>query len=61
MIGQWCLFEVCLDQEKKSIMIKALSNQLDLLDRSGASNIVMRETKWLKDEIEKMRTCQQIL
>lgn len=51
------LFEVCLDRDKKDIMINALDNQLDLLERSRASSIRMRETKWLKDEIEKIKIC----
>lgn len=51
------LFETCLDREKKSIMVKALDNQLDLLEKSRASEIRIRETRWLKDEIEKMKIC----
>ena len=54
---QWHLFEVCLDPEKKSIMIKALEDQLDLLERSGASRIRTQETRQLKEEIEKMKIC----
>jgi len=58
MVPEFRLFEVCLDVEKKDIMIKALENQLDSLEKIQASRIIIRETKWLKEEIEKMKTCQ---
>lgn len=57
LVPEFKLFEVCLDTEKKNIMIKALDNQLDLLERSQASEIRKRETRWLKEEIEKMKVC----
>ncbi len=57
IVPQFRLFEVCLDPEKQSIMIKALDNQLDLLERSSASRGRIQETKWLKEEIEKMKIC----
>lgn len=51
------LFNVCLDSGKKQIMIKVLDNYLGLLQESQASKIKLRETQWLKEEIEKMKTC----
>lgn len=57
LIPEFRLFNICLDREKKNIMVKALDNQLDLLERSRASEIRIRETRWLKDEIEKMKIC----
>lgn len=51
------LFTVCLNREKRDIMIKALDTYLDKLEKIQASRIVTRETRLLKEEIEKMRTC----
>lgn len=51
------LFEVCLYSDKKHIMIKALDKYLWSLQESQASRIKLRETQWLKEEIEKMKIC----
>jgi hypothetical protein len=42
MIYNRHLFEVCLDKDKKDIMIKALESRLDLLEKSGASRIIIQ-------------------
>lgn len=57
-IQEFRLFEVCIDAEKKDIMLKALENQLDLLEKIQASKIRVQEVKQLKEEIEKMNVCQ---
>lgn len=57
LVPEFRFFETCLDKEKKNIMIGALESHLILLEKSNASEIRIRETRWLKDEIEKMKTC----
>lgn len=57
-VPEFRLFEVCLDPEKKQTMLKALDNQLELLERIQASKIKVREVKQLKADIEKMKVCQ---
>lgn len=57
LIPEFKLFNVCLDSDKKQIMIKALDKYLESLQISQASMIKLRETQWLKEEIEKMKIC----
>ena len=58
LVPEFKLFEVCLDLDKKMIMIKALDNYIDSLQDVQASRIKLRETYWLKEEIEKMKVCK---
>lgn len=51
------LFDVCLNKEKRDAMLRALDIYLDRLERVQASRAVIRETIWLKKEIEKMKIC----
>jgi hypothetical protein len=51
------LFSVCLEGSKKDIMIMALDSYLDSLESRQASRMIIREARWLKEEIEKMRLC----
>lgn len=51
------LFSVCLNGSKKDVMISALDSYLRTLESRQASRMVIREAIWLKEEIEKMRTC----
>lgn len=57
LIPEFKLFEVCLDSDKKAIMIKALDKYTESLESSQASKIKLREVRWLKEEIEKMKMC----
>lgn len=57
LVPEFKLFEVCLYSDKKVIMLKVLDNYLGSLQESQASKIKLRETQWLKEEIEKMKTC----
>lgn len=56
-IAELRLFEVCLEEEKKLVMLKALDNRLDFLERSKASRIAMEDARHLIEEIQKMKTC----
>lgn len=56
-VQEFRLFEVCLSSEKKNIMIRALDNYLDMLERIQASKIKKESAKLLKDEIDKMKEC----
>lgn len=58
LVSEFKLFEVCLDSDKKVIMLKALDKYLESLQESQASKIKLRETQWLKEEIEKMKECK---
>ena len=57
LVPEFKFFEVCIDSDKKQIMIKALDNYLESLRISQASIIKLRETQWLKEEIENMKMC----
>lgn len=50
-------FEVCLDKERKDIMIKALDIYIDRLEEGQASRNLTQRVRWLKEEIENMKTC----
>ena len=50
-------FEVCLNRERKDIMIKALDTYLDKLIERQASKSVIQKVTWLKEEIENMKMC----
>lgn len=58
IISEFRLFEVCLDEEKKDIMIRALDNQLYILERSRALRMKILEVQQLKEEIERTKVCQ---
>lgn len=57
LVPEFKLFNVCLDSDKKQIVIKALDNYLESLQKSQASRIKLHKTQWLKEEIEKMKIC----
>ena len=51
------LFSVCLEPEKKQMMLKALDNQLDILVKAQGSDIMIKRYKWLREEIYKTDIC----
>jgi hypothetical protein len=50
-------FDVCLDRERKDIMIKAIDIYIDRLEEGQASRSLTQRVRWLKEEIENMKTC----
>ena len=50
-------FDVCLDRERKDIIIKALNIYLDRLIESQGSRSVMQKVTRSKEEIENMKMC----
>jgi len=51
------LFSVCLESEKKNMIIKALDTQLDILIENHYSEKMIEKYRWLKEEIDKMNIC----
>jgi len=50
-------FDVCLDRERKDMMIKALDVYIDRLEERQVSINSTQRVRWLKEEIENMKTC----
>ena len=51
------LFSVCLEQEKKQMILKALDAQLSITETTQGSENVAQRYRWLKEEINKMNIC----
>lgn len=51
------LFSVCLEPDKKQMMLKALDTQLDILVGVQGSDIMIKRYKWLREEIYKTDIC----
>jgi hypothetical protein len=51
------LFSVCLEQEKKQMILKAIDSQLDVLVDNQYSEKTTQRYMWLKEEIGKMSVC----
>jgi hypothetical protein len=51
------LFSVCLEPEKKQMILKALDTQLNVLETIQGSEKVAQRYRWLKEEIDKMDIC----
>jgi hypothetical protein len=51
------LFSVCLEQEKKQMILKAIDTQLGILMETQGSEKTIQRYRWLKEEINKMDMC----
>jgi hypothetical protein len=51
------LFSVCLEQEKKRMILNALNTELDILLDTQCSEKTIQRYRWLKEEIGKMNVC----
>lgn len=51
------LFSVCLELEKKQMILKALDTQLDMLVGVQGSDIMTKRYRWLREEIYKTDIC----
>lgn len=51
------LFSICLDQEKKQMILKAVDTQIDILINLRSSEKTIQRYTWLKEEIDKMNVC----
>lgn len=51
------LFSVCLEQEKKQMILNALDTQLGVLMETRGSEKTIQRYRWLKEEIDKMNMC----
>lgn len=51
------LFSVCLEPDKKNMILKALNVQIDVLITVESSGKTIQQYRWLKEEIEKTCIC----
>ena len=51
------LFSVCLEPEKKQMMLKALDTRIDVLIESQSSEKEAQRYRWLREEIGKTSIC----
>jgi hypothetical protein len=51
------LFSVCLEPEKKQMILKALDTQLGVLMETQGSEKTIQRYRWLREEINKTNVC----
>ncbi len=51
------LFSICLEPEKKQMILKALDTHIDTLIDLQSSEKTVQQYEWLKKEIDKMNVC----
>lgn len=50
-------FDICLDTERKGILVEALDNYINKLEKDQASKIKIDQARFLKEDLEKIRVC----
>jgi len=51
------LFDVCLDKEKKKMVLNTIDNYISKMVKVQSSKKELQRYRWLRDEIDKVSVC----